>query len=693
MKAFVIINLLFAILYQTSNGQNWLKYPTPTIGVSKYIEFYKDSMILIQSTNNQCYVSFDLGQKWTLAMEGISNKDVLTNITLGKDLNFYSRGGSNIYKYSISNNYWVKLIGDCDCNSAPEDELQVDNMGNIYFYYNFYPSSTYKKSNYYPKNADPYYYIGEIIVLNSEKIVNYHSERGTINFIDRDGGINQSINLLKHLKYIFFSDHFQNMYFHDNKNLYIFNINTFQVDSIMLFNYSDNYNTVKIFQNLNHDLLISAGGASRYTDELLYSKDGGFSFVDYDHFVLRNLKYFIDNLHFLPDNNVIVAVPGALIRSIGMQTIESILPGNNSDPNYFVKSMYADYFFYYDQIFYKPHNTSYIKPLVIDNYFKFSKPFKDNEGTIHIFNSIINTHYYKLRNSSTWIKLIAPILKYTIVRYLTDYNGVNYAMDSTEIVYTKNKGITWNALYKFPEGHTTYDITSVDNLFYFETNNALTIIDPINSNSTVIQIERFVAVNNTKKLIYYTYIPGIVKGFYKYYLIDSLQGVPRLIYQSSKGLTSRVFNNSFWLFNKGGVYNFSNKDYFYSSQGLPDNSSGNIFISDILLDENNYLYAFTDTGVYVYRDKINDQTTKVFDLGLKISQIAYPNPASTQLNIVSETQIESIEIVSIDSKIIKRIEVNKNIYVMDISNLSSGLYYLKYFLNSGKYSLGKFIKI
>ncbi len=693
MKSSLFVYLLLVLLYQKSTGQNWKEYPHPSFGSAKYIEIYQDSMILIQNTNNQCYVTFDFGQSWILAMNGFSGNDYPEYVTLGKDLNYYAQIRDNIYRYSIKNNYWIWLFGGYNCKTNKEYGFQVDGEGNIYSYCNFYPYSTYKKSNYKLKNGDPYY-PAKMIVLNKEKVINYHSERGTINFIDNDGGVNPAITVLKNKTYLFFSDHFQNMYFHDSKNLFIININTLQIDSISLLS-DGNSQVTKIFENQNHNLLISgfSNNGTHSGKTLLYSKDGGFNFLPFEHYIGKHYQT-VNFLHFLSDNSILIESKGIVQRITDTLKTVHFIPGKNYLPHVFIKSKDAEYFnFTNGATLYKlNHETEYM-PLVIDGDFEFNNLFKDNAGTVYIYNTKVKSYYYKLINSPDWIKVNSQLLNYPIVKYLTDENGIMYALDSFAISYSKNKGNNWNELFLLPSGKTTNRITSVDNAFYFTINDSLHIVNPNNPDSKVIAFPGYYDISSNNKIIYYEYFPEFVKGFYKYYILDQLQASSRLFYQSTEGLRYNKFNNSFWLFNNNGIYNLLNKDYYYSSSGLPDNSSGNIVILNIMVDDYGYLYSITDMGVFIYKERVNDQVTSVFDLDTNSNITVFPNPASSNLNVKTRTRMESVEIISTDLKIIKRVNVQNNVFPLNISELTPDLYYLKCNFGKGKFQFTKFIKL
>ncbi len=61
----------------------------------------------------------------------------------------------------------------------------------------------------------------------------------------------------------------------------------------------------------------------------------------------------------------------------------------------------------------------------------------------------------------------------------------------------------------------------------------------------------------------------------------------------------------------------------------------------------------------------------------------YPNPATSILNIVSEENIESVEILNISGQVVSFKTVSNNIAKVDISALSSGVYFAKiYFFDN-----------
>jgi hypothetical protein len=95
-------------------------------------------------------------------------------------------------------------------------------------------------------------------------------------------------------------------------------------------------------------------------------------------------------------------------------------------------------------------------------------------------------------------------------------------------------------------------------------------------------------------------------------------------------------------------------------------------------------------------DNISVEGKKINDLKLELAKQnkirLYPNPSNSKFNLVVpeiETNDLSIELSSIDSKILKNIRIDKstgNIYKIDISDLPSGIYFVQVKGLSSKYS-------
>jgi Secretion system C-terminal sorting domain len=71
-----------------------------------------------------------------------------------------------------------------------------------------------------------------------------------------------------------------------------------------------------------------------------------------------------------------------------------------------------------------------------------------------------------------------------------------------------------------------------------------------------------------------------------------------------------------------------------------------------------------------------------------ISSSVYPNPTNSKLNININEKISSLNVISLDAKIV----ANSNSKTIDVSNLSTGLYIYEATTVSGKVARGKFNK-
>ncbi len=69
----------------------------------------------------------------------------------------------------------------------------------------------------------------------------------------------------------------------------------------------------------------------------------------------------------------------------------------------------------------------------------------------------------------------------------------------------------------------------------------------------------------------------------------------------------------------------------------------------------------------------------------------YPNPASSRLTISAPKTINSAAIYNILGKQVMSIEINKNSESIDVSNLATGMYLIKYSIDNAV-GTAKFIK-
>jgi hypothetical protein len=69
----------------------------------------------------------------------------------------------------------------------------------------------------------------------------------------------------------------------------------------------------------------------------------------------------------------------------------------------------------------------------------------------------------------------------------------------------------------------------------------------------------------------------------------------------------------------------------------------------------------------------------------------YPNPASSRLTISAQKTIHSAAIYNILGKQVMSLEINKNSESIDVSNLATGMYLIKYSIDNAV-GTAKFIK-
>ena len=109
-------------------------------------------------------------------------------------------------------------------------------------------------------------------------------------------------------------------------------------------------------------------------------------------------------------------------------------------------------------------------------------------------------------------------------------------------------------------------------------------------------------------------------------------------------------------------------------------------------------YGFTVTGPLGDPDDttlgsvvIGEQATASIDKNNLLEISLYPNPAKGALNISALNTIKTAAIYNILGKLVMSIDINKNSESIDVSNLSSGMYLIKYTIENAT-GTAKFIK-
>ncbi len=74
-----------------------------------------------------------------------------------------------------------------------------------------------------------------------------------------------------------------------------------------------------------------------------------------------------------------------------------------------------------------------------------------------------------------------------------------------------------------------------------------------------------------------------------------------------------------------------------------------------------------------------------------LSVTMYPNPTSSRLNISAASTIKNAQIFNVLGKKVMSLDINKNSESIDVSKLASGIYLIKYTIDSAV-GTAKFIK-
>ena len=116
--------------------------------------------------------------------------------------------------------------------------------------------------------------------------------------------------------------------------------------------------------------------------------------------------------------------------------------------------------------------------------------------------------------------------------------------------------------------------------------------------------------------------------------------------------------------------------HYNSALNILPNESVSSNISNALHDASDHLPVSVKiifSKEKIFREVLNVESYKQ-GKDLKI----YPNPTFDKLNIKSkEENIINIQLISPDGKDIRNIDVNSKDYIMDLINVSSGIYFLK----------------
>jgi hypothetical protein len=109
-------------------------------------------------------------------------------------------------------------------------------------------------------------------------------------------------------------------------------------------------------------------------------------------------------------------------------------------------------------------------------------------------------------------------------------------------------------------------------------------------------------------------------------------------------------------------------------------------IKQFLITQAGFAGIFYLDNVYLYvAGTANVDNNELLGLSM------YPNPASDRLNISAKETIQNADIFNVLGKKVMSLDINKNSESIDVSNLTSGIYLVKYNVN-GTTGTAKFVK-
>ncbi|MEN6512292.1 MAG: T9SS type A sorting domain-containing protein, partial [Chloroherpetonaceae bacterium] len=183
---------------------------------------------------------------------------------------------------------------------------------------------------------------------------------------------------------------------------------------------------------------------------------------------------------------------------------------------------------------------------------------------------------------------------------------------------------------------------------------------------------------------------GTIKGLAKY------DGTSWTIYNTSNsglprnGVISITIdkNSTKWLGTDGGLVKYDGTWTIYDTlnSDIPDNT-----VYTIAIEVNNTKWIGTNEGMAAYNENgipssVNENILPEYNISI------FPNPANDYLKIEqSEADISFVEIINLQGQVIKSQRILGNQSILDLTNLSTGVYILKIYTNSG-FIIKKLIK-
>ncbi len=147
------------------------------------------------------------------------------------------------------------------------------------------------------------------------------------------------------------------------------------------------------------------------------------------------------------------------------------------------------------------------------------------------------------------------------------------------------------------------------------------------------------------------------------------------------GFGVEIFNNHFYIFGSLGILKSSDGETW---QNILEGAT-TAFVYDIEMDYQGRIYANTLEGHFISKEPISVEESKESTKEMNIS--LFPNPASDILQFSFDSNIESISLIDLNGN---SFNTERNGNQIDISNLSSGTYFLK-IKSEGKAYLKQFV--
>lgn len=124
----------------------------------------------------------------------------------------------------------------------------------------------------------------------------------------------------------------------------------------------------------------------------------------------------------------------------------------------------------------------------------------------------------------------------------------------------------------------------------------------------------------------------------------------------------------------------------WQSKDFPLDGGARASIKQFLITQAGFAGVFYLDNVYMYVDG-----TAGVDNNDLLGFSMFPNPSKDRLNISAKNNIEKAEIYNVLGKKVMTFTINKNSESLDVSNLTSGIYLIKYTVND-KVGTSKFVK-